>query len=944
MKIPEIKSIKLPSFKQPTKTQKIAFAFCCIALLIFICWFSIIPKLINGDAVKSELVAYMKKLTGMQLEIQGDIYTKMSPMPHLIIDKLYVRNVETGKAPFVISVKYLDIYPDLFSIFGKNIAIEKVIISQTDINLERNAKGNINWTEIIDNSKNIPTETKDSDNLDSESFKNTEFYIENSNISYINPDKNSDAKFDNISAIINQNPAQNKQELQANFRYLNKIFDFDGKFSDLGKFISDKQDSVDFNLTSDKSSLNYKGEISYNNNNIKLNGNINFGSDDIAIWIATAIGNKPENDNRGYKPLPLEIKSSISTDETGAIKLPDFTIEGESIKAKTSISYDNAKNIKVNSEIESINLENIFANGIFGKPSNIKQQETIEDEISKNNFSGYSHKFLFNSITLEGEIKIDDIFYNNKHIKDSIISLDIEKGEMSIPQALIRIPGEGKLLFSGIGKEGISGFSLEGQIDIQGNDFNEAISIFKSSGVSLPPEDFKRFHIISNANISGKEIRLSEFKAIIEKTSIIGGIIVNIDERSTIRAALNITGINLDNFVNLWGLQTWQTAFLQDNLVDKSDGSLSIWLKQLGYNLSVKASMEKYILNKKLRDKSEFKLAATSGKLEISDLKTSYNGTSLSGRAFADVSSSIPKLDLKLDIDNLDTATFFENSSAPQATAKDPQERWSKQAFDFSWIDLVNASYHLKFGHFKHNNFQIYNSEISGDIADRILTVKDINTKILGANFAGAITVRGGVIPSLEISGDLTSLSTANIASLFPIMKSLSGDYNMNMHLATNGINLFSWVSNLKGGFAINGINVEINGFNLPGIIRSVGYVRTVADILDVVRRALPGGRTLFNNITGEWNINNGIVTTSNTQLKSYLSDAALNSRIDLVNWKMQNKINFFLKELDNEHPPTMTINIFNDIDKPQIELDTRSLEQYITNRTSEKMLKDYGN
>ena len=58
----------------------------------------------------------------------------------------------------------------------------------------------------------------------------------------------------------------------------------------------------------------------------------------------------------------------------------------------------------------------------------------------------------------------------------------------------------------------------------------------------------------------------------------------------------------------------------------------------------------------------------------------------------------------------------------------------------------------------------------------------------------------------------------------------------------------------------------------------------------------------------------------------------------------MQNKINFFLKELDPEHPPTMTINIFNDIDKPQIELDTRSLEQYITKRTSEKMLKDYGN
>jgi hypothetical protein len=68
-----------------------------------------------------------------------------------------------------------------------------------------------------------------------------------------------------------------------------------------------------------------------------------------------------------------------------------------------------------------------------------------------------------------------------------------------------------------------------------------------------------------------------------------------------------------------------------------------------------------------------------------------------------------------------------------------------------------------------------------------------------------------------------------------------------------------------------------------------------------------------------------------------------MTSQVDLVNWKVQTNISLLLKTLDAAHPPGMIITFSGDLDKPETALDTRSLEQYVTNKTSQRMLQEYG-
>ena len=171
----------------------------------------------------------------------------------------------------------------------------------------------------------------------------------------------------------------------------------------------------------------------------------------------------------------------------------------------------------------------------------------------------------------------------------------------------------------------------------------------------------------------------------------------------------------------------------------------------------------------------------------------------------------------------------------------------------------------------------------------------------------------------------------------------MTGKYNLSLRLDTSGINMLSWISSLEGSVGLGGENVNIHGFNLAGVIHAVAYVRTVADILNVVRRAFPGGDTMFTNIEGQWSMAAGVIKTANSKLTNDQADGILSCQVDLVNWKIETSISLLLKSLDAAHPPGMVITFSGNLDKPDTELDTRSLEEYVTKRTSRQMLDEYG-
>jgi hypothetical protein len=647
-------------------------------------------------------------------------------------------------------------------------------------------------------------------------------------------------------------------------------------------------------------------------------------------------------------------------------------MEGAIVKGEARVEVSPPYGVDVKGNIESLDLETLFASKLFA----LRQVDDPLKDVQKNKETTFiiAPKSFLNSLNLSADIKIDDILYNQQHIRNVHADFDMGGGEMTISQVNALYPGDTHVVFTGIGKEGFEGFALEGQIDASGADFAEAIKILKANGAALPTDDFKRFRLRANTIISAKEMRMSEITARIENIALVGGFIATFGDRIKLNAAMRVGGLNIDNFIKIWGLDEWHKSFFDTTPGAKYDSFLARWLRRLDYDASVNLALEQYVLGGMPRDKADLKLEATTGKVTLNDIKTTFNGTHISGNVGIDVTNTLPHLDLKLTMDTFDADTFFtkdgklppgtqppaplpaaaKNPAAPPSPAS-PQAakqdidysgltpHWSHDEFDFHWMEMLTAQFHFKFGQYKQGRINAQTVDVLGSVDNNAFTIEALTGYSMSAQLAAKVNIKAGKIPSVSLAANITSLDPVQILPFFPLLQGMTGRYNVSLRLDTSGIDTYAWVSSLEGTVGLGGDNVNIHGFNLPGVIRAVSYVRTVADILNVVKRAFPGGDTQFSNIEGQWSVAGGVLKTSNTRMTNSEANGILSCQVDLVNWQIQSSINLALKILDPVHPPGMIITFNGGLANPETSLDTRSLEQYVTNKTSMDMLKEYG-
>ena len=358
--------------------------------------------------------------------------------------------------------------------------------------------------------------------------------------------------------------------------------------------------------------------------------------------------------------------------------------------------------------------------------------------------------------------------------------------------------------------------------------------------------------------------------------------------------------------------------------------------------------LEQYILNGNTRDKAEFRLLTSAGKANINDITTTYNGSKITGSFGLDVTSALPKIDVKGTLDTFDSDKFFTtdgkpvqpvtpvslpapppvadaagfattataSSAAPVLASHAPQ--WSRKEFDFHWLELLNVTFHVKFDQYKQGIINAHALDVLGGVDNGRLTIESLTGYIMGAQVAGKAYIVGGKIPSINIAANINSVDAVQLTTFFPVLSGMTGKYNLSLRLDSSGIDMISWISSLEGSIGLGGDNVNIHGFNLAAVIHAVAYVRTVADILNVVRRAFPGGDTMFSSIEGQWTVANGVLKTANSKLTNELADGLMTSQVDLVNWKVQTNISLLLKSLDVAHPPGMIITFSGDLDKPE--------------------------
>lgn len=938
-----------------------------LALILFLT----LPALVDTNAIQNQIKASFKSSTGLDLEIQDGMEVSIFPTPHVVVKNLYVANIPGASSSFLLSISSMDLKLHTTSLFSSNPTADSVTLEGVVIQIERMKSGRFNWQEIRQYiAKNAVKDTEESpkveiiDNDDvgqlalARQFVDIDSLIQGlikvSNIKVLNAELHytdgpagiithyNDIKFD----FTNDRSAKTAK-LAGSLYYGGFPASVNIEINDIEESYKLKTTSTKIRLESEQTFFEYEGDIGFSDT-LTMKGKTVFDSPNLAQWI------KLLNEKAGMsvklpanaKPIPVKL-SSIVTTEGKNILLPEIAVEGGIFSGKLVAIVKPPANIEIKGTLDSIDMDSIVASGLFTSSTTAKQdKKSGDDDSSSVSLNMLAQKSFWSYITIGVSVKVADVSYNKQRIKKGLVEFDMADGDMAISQISGSFPGESKLLFTGLGKESYQGFMVDGQLDGSGENFVDLISFFRTGSSTSLPKDFKRFRFKTNMVLSSKELRLTELSSRVENMAFVGGIITTMEDMVKVQAAIRMGGVDLDRLMQAWGVNKFiASLYNEDMSTVKTDDELSQWLRSVDYDLDIRVSAEQFILHGKQQEKGKIRASVNKNKLLLTELEVLYDGTQFGGKATLDVAGKLPYLDLDLSMDTVDLTSqsgqknWIFDTKSDGATEKGKRV-WSREGISFSWMDFLNATLHFRIGHIKNGEFEATSLDIKAAIEDRTLTLPAVTGSLLGAQFTGKGFIKNGKIPSLSLTGDLVNLDVNYLTGFMPALAGLSGRVNSQMRINTSGIDVYTWLYNAQGTILLSTRDTTIDGFNLPGIVNAVGYVRTVADILDAVKRAFPGGSTVFNSMDGEVTLGNGVMKIPTSSLRNDLAEGEFTGQIDLMNWKMVGQLMLAITYLDRVTPPKMAISYRGNLDEIEKELDTRLLEQYVANKTSEKLLQ----
>lgn len=115
-------------------------------LLVCVLAIAILPVVIDWNDYKSTISAEVKKATGRDLVIAGDISLDIFPTPTLMAERVSLSNVEGAQSPDLVSLRSVEVRIALAPLLGGNVRVETVRLIEPQVFLEVLANGSTSWT------------------------------------------------------------------------------------------------------------------------------------------------------------------------------------------------------------------------------------------------------------------------------------------------------------------------------------------------------------------------------------------------------------------------------------------------------------------------------------------------------------------------------------------------------------------------------------------------------------------------------------------------------------------------------------------------------------------------------------------------------------------------------------------------------------------------------
>ena len=242
-----------------------------IAIIIFIIVLLIVvaTQLISPQDIFSQVSTKIEQATGRTLTVNGEQNLSVFPSLSLELNEVHFSNVKGGSKQDMASITELLIHIPWFSVFSGELHINKFVINNPDIVLEKSMDGKVNWqfSPSASTEKKIESSAESTTNDDNvilpEYFDISlgQVEINGGKLTFIDHQSKETKIIDQLNLAVLLPSLRQPLHFLGSVRYMAQVFELESSITTPEKAINNQVFSLKLDLTSQLAKLNYQGDV-----------------------------------------------------------------------------------------------------------------------------------------------------------------------------------------------------------------------------------------------------------------------------------------------------------------------------------------------------------------------------------------------------------------------------------------------------------------------------------------------------------------------------------------------------------------------------------------------------------------------------------------------------------------------------------------------------------
>lgn len=368
--------------------MKILLKSTFVILVTLVLLIVVATQLISTQDIVNQVTSKVKQTTGRTLTVNGEQSLRAFPSLSITLSDVHFSNAQGGSKQDMASISELLIHIPWLSVFSGELTVDKFVINNPNILLEKNADGSVNWqfssltnkentkaSEVDTSDAKAPAKTSNNDGslVLPQAFDISlgQVEVNGGKLTFIDHQSEETKIIDQLNLAILLPSLRKPLNFSGSVRYMEQVFELKTSITTPAKAINNQTFAVKVDLISQLVNLQYQGDVIQQGKEFK--GKLSVSGDSVKqllAWQNIALEAKEEAFNKFSFTTAMHFVNN-------QLSLTDLTVDLDALAFKGSTAITLSSPLKI---VSNIDLGILNLNPYLPEQSAVVNEEPPESE------------------------------------------------------------------------------------------------------------------------------------------------------------------------------------------------------------------------------------------------------------------------------------------------------------------------------------------------------------------------------------------------------------------------------------------------------------------------------------------------------------------------------------------------------------------------------------